>query len=75
MPLMGYWSQMLKGKANILNNLYGSAFTHENKTNIPDLGPTPYPVMRTPVVAKILLTNLDPNVNKAVGSDMLSPRF
>jgi hypothetical protein len=66
-----------KGKAEILNKQYTSVFTHENTTNLPDLGPSPYPTMSpitvtAPGVHK-LLCGLNPN--KASGPDSIPPRL
>ena len=60
-----------KAKANILNNQFASVFTIDGTSDLPDLGPSPYPSMEDITITNQgivkLLKNLNPH--KATGPD------
>ena len=66
-----------KGRANILNRQFKSAFTQEPPGEIPDKGPSPHPKMPnftiTPAGINKLLSNL--KVHKASGPDNINARI
>ena len=66
-----------KAQANILNSQFGSVFTEEDSSALPDLDPSPYPDISELEIncdgVYKLLRQLNPN--KAQGPDNISARF
>ena len=64
-------------KANILNDQFTSVFTEEDTTNVPTMGPSPFPDLEQiqihPNGIKSLLSALNPHM--ATGPDNISGRF
>jgi hypothetical protein len=65
-----------KHKATVFNNFFSSVFTIEPESELPNMGPSPYPAMDDPIISEagILKLLLAIQPNKAHGPDQIPAR-